>query len=288
MDGAQIHYQTFAEKFNEKEKPALLFVHGHAAHSHWWDFIAPAFCDRYHVAAMDMSGSGDSDHRQQYSAFGFAREVLSVADQIGNSCIVVGHSFGGSITRIAAYLHCTGELTTRALDGVVLADSVISTSKGSRKSIPIPIPRQKRHFFTSLEHGMKRFRLRPPQPCENRYLLDYIAEHSLKETEQGFEFKLDQLVFSKMVPDHVMDLPDAAPMIGEITNIDRGEDQACQVGFIYGAQSRFFSEKSQPFLEELFSEQRVIQIPDAHHHLFLDQPLAFLTVLSQMLERMTP
>jgi len=43
--------------------PGLLFVHGHNAHAHWWDFIAPAYMDRYQSVALDLSGMGDSDFR---------------------------------------------------------------------------------------------------------------------------------------------------------------------------------------------------------------------------------
>ena len=70
--GARIHYQSWND---QEAKPGLLFVHGHAAHAHWWDFIAPAFIDNYKVAAMDMSGAGDSDHRDAYSARTFAEEI---------------------------------------------------------------------------------------------------------------------------------------------------------------------------------------------------------------------
>ena len=44
----------------------LLFIHGMNAHSHWWDFIAPQFAGEYRVAAMDLTGMGDSDFRYEY------------------------------------------------------------------------------------------------------------------------------------------------------------------------------------------------------------------------------
>ncbi|HIG42771.1 MAG: alpha/beta hydrolase [bacterium] len=263
IDQGRIHYQSWGES----NKPGLLFVHGHAAHSHWWDFIAPAFLHQYHVAAMDMSGYGDSDHRNQYSAAGFANEILGVAKQLGEHTTVVGHSFGGAMTRVTAYLH--GD----ELAAIVLVDSVISAVKGTRKT-PV-LPKQKSHFYPSVEAGMRRFRLRPPQSCDNRYLLDYIARHSLKETDHGFEFKLDQSVFSRMIEDPAVDLPDAATMIRTI---------GCPVAFVYGGQSRFFPPQNRGLIESLFNSDRLLRIEDAHHHIFLDEPLEFIRVLTQLLQ----
>jgi pimeloyl-ACP methyl ester carboxylesterase len=265
VDNASIHYQTW----NDADKPGLLFVHGHAAHSHWWDFIAPAFLDKYQVAAMDMSGNGDSSHREQYSASGFANEILQVARQLGEETTVVGHSFGGAMTRIAAHQHQDD------FKAIVLVDSVISGNKSVRP--PPTRPRQKSHYYESAEAGMKRFRLRPAQPCDNRYLLDYIARHSLKETDQGFEFKVDQSVFSRMVQEQAADLPDAVTMIRAIK---------CPVAFIHGDLSRFFPPGNRDLLESLIETHYLMNIKDAHHHVFLDQPLEFIRALKILLSRL--
>ncbi len=262
IKGTEIHYQTW----NDHDKPGLLFIHGYAAHSHWWDFIAPAFTSDYRVGAIDLSGSGDSGHRQRYSAAVFAEEILTVADQLGNNTTLIGHSFGGSMARVAAYLH------PGCFSGLVLVDSVIPQSRGSRK--PPPMPRLKDHFYPTIETGMKRFRLRPPQPCANQFLVDYIAAKSLKKTNRGYVFKLDQALFSKMKENPATDLPDAATMIG---NID------CPTAFIYGENSRFFPPENIPQLTDLFPQANLKNIPDAGHHVFLDQPLDFIRTLEELL-----
>ena len=43
---------------------------------------------------------------------------------------------------------------------------------------------------------MGRYRLAPPQECDNRYLMDYMAYHSLKEIEGGWSWKFDPGFFS--------------------------------------------------------------------------------------------
>ena len=79
-------------------KPGLLLIHGMNAHSRWWDFIAPQFLDDYRVAAMDLTGMGDSDYRYVYEAGTYAKEIVAVCDAAGfdSDVVVVGHSFGGA------------------------------------------------------------------------------------------------------------------------------------------------------------------------------------------------
>ena len=93
VDGCPIHYL----KWGDDDKPGLLFVHGNGAHAHWWDFIAPFFIDQYSVAAIDLSGMGDSGHRDEYVANCYADELMAVIKDagFGDDTIVVGHSMGG-------------------------------------------------------------------------------------------------------------------------------------------------------------------------------------------------
>ncbi len=261
--GASIHYQSWNA---QDAKPGLLFVHGHAAHTHWWDFIAPAFVDDYRVAAMDMSGAGDSDHREAYSAKIFAEEIYSAARALGDNTVVVGHSLGGTMTRICGHIY--GE----SLGGIVIVDANISRNRGSRT--PPPMPRKKDRIYPTIESGARRFRLRPAQPAPADYILSYIAEHSLKQNATGFSFKLDPAVFAKMDEVSAQDLPDAVSMIKNLP---------CKSGFIYGEKSIFFPAENVAHLATLFPAQLIGGIPDAHHHLFLEQPLAFCNELGRIL-----
>lgn len=267
VEGTRIHYDIWP---GPADAPAMLFVHGNGAHSHWWDFIAPGLTDRFNVIAMDSSGAGDSGHRQHYSAVTFAQEIIEVARDAGfGRTIVAGHSFGGGMTRIAGYLY--GE----ELAAIVLIDSGISNHRGRR--MPPAQPRPGTRYYDSMQAAKRRFRLRPPQPCENGYILDYIAGHSIEQTERGWRYKLDQGMFSKMAADRNLDFPDAATLIGAIK---------CPVGFIYGEQSRFFDAESVALTRSIIAPDLLHPIADAHHHLFLDQPLAFIDSLRALLAKL--
>ena len=42
-----------ALEWGEPGRPALCFLHGGSAHAHWFDGVAPAFADRYHIVSLD-------------------------------------------------------------------------------------------------------------------------------------------------------------------------------------------------------------------------------------------
>ena len=74
VKGVDIHYLGWGDI----SKPGLFLIHGYSAHAHWWDFIAPNFIDNYCVVAIDLSGMGDSEHRDSYSQSLYSLEINSV------------------------------------------------------------------------------------------------------------------------------------------------------------------------------------------------------------------
>jgi pimeloyl-ACP methyl ester carboxylesterase len=265
VQGCNIHYQSWAAPNVER---SLVLIHGHGAHTHWWDFIAPAFIENYRVVAIDLSGAGDSGHRPQYSTALFCDEIASVindADLI--SPLLLGHSFGGSLARTFCFLH------PGLVSGLILADSAISVNHRTR-ALPVA-PRGNIRYYRDLSEGVRRFRLRPPQPCENAFLVDYIARHSLMESAAGFCFKLDQALFAKMV-ENPENIPDSATMLRALT---------CPIAMIYGDRSRFFGPEAVALVRQIFLENNILKIEQAHHHTFLDKPQDFITALDQLLTR---
>src|SRR3984885_319575 len=98
VEGARIHYL----RWGDRARPGLLLVHGNAAHAYWWSFIAPFLARDYNVAAMDLSGMGDSEWRAAqgteggYSMELFAAEQMAVCQDAGMFAgaeppVVIGH-----------------------------------------------------------------------------------------------------------------------------------------------------------------------------------------------------
>jgi len=264
VQGAAIHYLYWSR--GEGEKPGLVFVHGNGAHAHWWTFLAPFFLEHYRVAALDLSGAGDSGRRDRYSPAQFAAEVAGVADDagFGNDTVVVGHSFGGFVTLKTGLLHCD------QLTGIVLVDSAVRPPDFKWERDPRRSPIKPKRVYPTFEEALGRFRLMPPQDCRNQYILDYIGRYSLLKADTGWTWKFDDGLFRKM------DFGD-----------NMHEDLAalkCRVGVIYGEDSYLFTQDIADYMFKVLDESvPFVGIPDAQHHLFLDQPLAFVSALRTLL-----
>ena len=263
VEGAAIHYL----RWGDKARPGLLLVHGNAAHAYWWSFIAPFLARDYNVAAMDLSGMGDSDWRAGgYTMEQFAREELKVCEDAGMFAapkppIIVGHSFGGFVTLL------TGALYGERLSGTVIVDSPVNPPDRPRGGPPRPHRPHK--IYETLATALARFRLLPPQTCENMYLLDWVARHSLKETDGGFSWKFDPAIWRDF-------------SIGDLAA--RLRATKCRIAIFRGENSILLPPQIGEYMFNLLGRAApVVEIPQAQHHVMLDQPLAFVAALRALL-----
>ena len=248
-------------------KPGMLLIHGMNAHSRWWDFIAPQLLDRYQIAAMDLTGMGDSDYRYEYSSNTYADEILAVLDdaKFGTDSIVVAHSFGGYMAVRAA------NKAPDRFKALVMVDSGIRHPDD-------PVPEQiwmsgaRSKIYPDKETALNRFRVQPPQPCDNEFLLQYIARNSLMPVDGGWTWKFDE--------DLLTSLTDAERKPEEFQAL------TTTLGVIFGADSELFSRRTLEYMQELIAEPFLIkEIANAQHHLFLDQPQAFVESLLEMCQK---
>ena len=78
--------------------PDMLLLHGFAQTCHSWDFVALAFCDRYHVVALDQRGHGDSDWAEDgdYSPETQQADIAGVVQALNlRDFVLMGLSMGG-------------------------------------------------------------------------------------------------------------------------------------------------------------------------------------------------
>jgi pimeloyl-ACP methyl ester carboxylesterase len=268
-EGARIHYQ----RWGDASKPPLLLVHGNGAHAHWWDFIAPYLIEDYHVVAMTFSGMGDSDWRDTYSMDVFAREQLAVCEDAGlfkhaDKPIIVAHSFGGFVTIL------TGAEYGERFTGVVIVDTPVNPPDRPRNGPP---PVRGGKVYPSLEAALARFRLAPSQPCENHYIMDYIARWSLAKKpmaeggRDGWGWKFDPAIWQRF---KVSRSPE------ELLRRTR-----CRIALMKGDKSVIWEDDVRNYMCSLLGYQvPFIVIPEARHHIMLDQPLAFVAALRTLLQ----
>ncbi|MBB5518647.1 alpha/beta fold hydrolase [Amphiplicatus metriothermophilus] len=272
--GAKIAWSAWGEV----GRRGLVFIHGGRAHREWWRPFAPFFANQYRVVAFDLSGMGDSDWRPRYTMDGAVDELFAVVDAArlgqGGRPVVVGHSFGGWVTLAAV------ERRGERLSGAVIIDSpiaepdpdegyTINRPKGEDESRKRPAK-----VYRTIEEPIERFRFLPNQPCDQLYLADYIARTGLVQAPHpeggtGWAWKFD--------PSH-----------GRNFEIHFERDlflaARCPLAFIYGEESLF---SRGPGFDHLRAQTRgrspFITIPTAHHHLMMEQPIAFIAALRALL-----
>jgi pimeloyl-ACP methyl ester carboxylesterase len=261
--GARIHYL----RWGDRSRPGLLLVHGNGAHAYWWSYIAPFLAREYNVAALDMSGMGDSDKRPQYKMDYYVEEQLAVMRHAGmfdnaEPPVIVAHSFGGFATIL------TGALYGDRLAGTVIVDSPVNPPERRDHGPPHREPRP-HNVYPTLGEALARFRLAPEQPCENDYVVDFIARKSLKQVDGGWTWKFDPAIWTRF-------------SIGDTA--ERLRSTKCRIAIMRGEMSVLMPPEVGAYMFSLLGHAApVIEIPQARHHVMLDQPLAFVAALRALL-----
>jgi pimeloyl-ACP methyl ester carboxylesterase len=262
VSGCQINYLVWGDA----DKPPLVLVHGGAAHAMWWSIHARALAQHYYVIAPDLSGHGDSGRRDSYPKEIWAEEVVTVAEHAapGRLPVLVGHSMGGLVSIVAAAVYGAPRLT-----GAVIVDAPVrrpdpeSVEGNSGRAFRSP------GVYPDLQSALPHFRLIPPQPCEHGFILEHIARHSLVQTPEGWTWKFDPRVFLRYSGTSVRE---------HLAQVN------CRVALMRGEFSAIVSPESGAYMyEQLKRNAPLVEIPQAHHHLILDQPLAFIAALRALL-----
>jgi pimeloyl-ACP methyl ester carboxylesterase len=256
-EGTSIAYRAWGDPADRN----IVLVHGGAAHSRWWDHIAPLLARGWRVIALDLSGHGDSGRRERYSLDTWAREVLAVVNDAGTaaSTVVIGHSMGGLVTLRLATL--SGSL----IAGAVAIDSPIRDMAPEDRAA-----RQHRAFgplrvYPTREAAIARFRPIPDQP-----VLAWVAEHvaatSIRPAEGGWTWKFDPQVF---VRDHL------TPEL--LTRLD------CRVALFRAEHGLVTPQQGEAIYDRLGRVAPLIEIPVAGHYIMLDEPVALAAALRTLL-----
>ncbi len=258
-NGCEINYLTWGPE----GAPGLVFIHGGAAHAHWWSFLVPHLADHYRVVALDLSGHGDSGRRDEYLLHDWADEVMAVVDDsdMAPQPVVIGHSMGGFVSIGTAARH------RDRLRGIVILDSPVTAPdpemEAARKgNIFGPL-----RVYPDVETALTRFRTVPEQDHYLPYVMDHVGRNSLRPVDGGVSWKYDPAIFVPARSEPRMLLPQVA----------------CRVALFRSEHGLVTPEIGDYMYDLLGRVAPVVEIPEAGHHLMLDQPLLLLTALRTLL-----
>lgn len=254
--------------------PGLLLLHGNGAHADWFSFIGPLLRAGRRVAAISFSGMGGSGWRTQYSVAQWADEALAAAEAAGLfqgevAPTVVAHSFGGFPLMNLAARH--GDRLARAM----IVDTPLRAPGGSGRRHRTEGLRSSR-VYPSLEAALERFRFLPPQGCAHPYVADLIARRGLKpvagpDGRPGWVWRFDPFLFR---------------------HFDFGRPYRdlraarCPLTLVRGARSRLVTPELMALAVSLAPPGTgVLEVPDADHHVMVDQPQAFAELLDRQVPR---
>jgi len=266
VDGCRIHLRTWGRR----EQPPLVLVHGGAAHSGWWDHIAPFFSQTHRVIAPDLSGHGDSGTRTTYHLHTWAREVVEAATAAGPSArpTIVGHSMGGLVTSTAA------EDYGEQIDSIVVIDSPLRDDAPEEARLR---NRKKRATgYQSKADILARFTPVPAQQTVLPYVARHIAAESVRRTLKGWFWKFDPAIFGAP-------LLDETPAEQETMERTLAE-LPCRVGYMRCEAGLVPPDMGDRIQSILQLRGPFVELAQAGHHPMLDQPLPLVATLRTLLE----
>lgn len=243
-------------------RPALCFLHGGAAHAHWFDRVTPAFADRFHVVALDQRGHGRSDWPKApaYATEDFAADLLALMDRLGwRRMALVGHSMGGHNAMGFAAWH------PDRVSALVIVDSrpALPPERVDRMHARRP-PR----LHPSVEDAVRSFRLLPKETIADAAFLAHLARVGLVRREGGVKYRFDPACNGARKP------VDAWPLLERV---------AAPTLVVRGERSPVLPREIAARMRAVVPKASIVEIPGAYHHVVLDAPEAFNAALAAFL-----
>jgi pimeloyl-ACP methyl ester carboxylesterase len=261
-NGVKLHYLDYGVA----GRPAMLCVHGAAAHAHWFDFVAPRLIEHHHVYSLDLRGHGDSAwaDQQSYTFQTFAADLNAVVEALDlRDFVLIGHSMGGMVSLVYAATH-PGRVAR-----LVIVDSIML--------MPLDRVAQMRAFgarpatsYATLDELTARYRLNPPDThIAAPEVIHRMAMHSGREGSDGrWQHKADRGVYGNFQ---------------QIAGVPLWEKIKIPALVIKGERSTRFGPKVLAEIRARAPQVKFAQVAASNHHITLDNPGGFVDVVEEFL-----
>ena len=218
---------------------------------------------------MNLGGMGDSEWRKEYSTETWGLEIEGVCKKEKlKKPIIIGHSLGGMCGVYAA------SIMKKNLYGLVIVDTAILPPSDKPPKFDFKIRANK--IYKSLKEIKSRFRLVPGQIDALGYIMEYIAEKSIKKNKGGWTWKFD--------PNYMKIFNSESFLERQAVYRNKLKGLKCRVAILRGEKSVIFPGSSAKYMHELMDKKSpIINVPEAHHHIMVDQPMALISALRSLI-----
>ncbi len=251
-DGLRLHFLDHGRP----GRAGVLLLHGSGAHAHWWDEFVPHLGDAFHVVALDLRGHGDSDWAEppRYEYLDYAGDALAVLDHLGwDRAVVVGHSMGGHVAVLAAAEWPERVRALVVIDSMPRLPSEVLSAFRSIGHRPA-----RRH--PDLETYVAHYRVRPDGTSAPAEVVRRLAIHAARREPDGwYVHKCDRRTYAERR---------GVDMVGYWARV------RCPALLLGGARSDRLTPERVSLVRGACPQARFATIPNAGHHVFLDQPAA--------------
>ncbi len=230
----------------------LLLTHGMAAHTHWWDAVAPLWKGVFHAAALDFRGHGDSDWLEggPYISASWVEDIETARNALGwERFVLVGHSMGARIALDYAERHGPRLRGVCAID--FLPEFYASRERRYEKTRALAQP-----VYDNEEVMLAKFRLQPPGTLLDAKGLRELGRHGVRHTPRGWSWKFDWRSFAFPY----------GPVWPQLANI------SVATMIMRGEHSTVMPRAAFDRVVAGLPSGRGVEIAGAHHHVPLDKP----------------
>ncbi len=253
--------------YGAQGKPAMLCVHGGAAHGHWFDFVAPGFNKDYHVLSLDLRGHGDSEPVDPPAYFykDYAADIDKAVEALDlRDFVLVGHSMGGTVCLVYAATY------PGRVKKLVVIDSTVNLS-AERIAKLRDVGSRPGRDYDSKEEMVSRYKLRPGNPQATPEVVRYIGERSVRQNEDGtWRYKFDRAVYA------TREVFDGTPLWADIK---------IPALLVKGETSERITPEVVADVKALCTQAEVEVVANSDHHVTLDNPQGFIDAVKPWLAR---
>jgi len=235
-------------------EPPILFIHGGAAHAHWWDFVGQRLGGACRSFSIDLRGHGDSD-RAAEGDYSVEAHVADLVAALGNwgygKPVLAAHSGGCFVALPYAAAHPDSVAGMAIVEPRVHWPPELLQRAARRNERP-------HRRFASLEEASSSYRFIFPAMGSQPEVLAHVARHSFRQDADGkWVNKTERLSMAGIL--HVSVMEYAARL-------------RCPALVIRGDHSVHLSVEDAVELTALANAGPAVVISNAQHNVMLDNP----------------